>query len=145
METFNAQGSQGSRGTQPSLKGLVGIAVVVIVIIAAVMIIMPQYNVWKRKLGGEALLREQEYAKQIQVEQAKAELESSKLLKDAEVERSRGVAESMEIISQELEKNPNYLQYLAIQAQIKMSESQNHTTIYIPVGPNGIPIIKMVE
>ena len=140
METFSPQQHQ-----KPSLKGLVIIIVLILIVIAAIMIIMPQYNVWKRKLGGEALLREQEYAKQIQVEQAKAELESAKLLREAEVERSRGVAESMEIISQELEKNPNYLQYLAIQAQTKMAESPNHTTVYIPVGPNGIPLIKTTE
>ena len=139
METFTP------KQQQPSLKGLVAIIVVILIVIAAVMIIMPQYNVWQRKLGGEAQLREQEYAKQIQVEQAKAELESARLLREAEVERSKGVAESMEIISQELEKNPNYLQYLAIQAQMKMAESPNHTTVYIPVGANGIPLIKTAE
>lgn len=129
----------------PSLKAVIILIAIILVIIVAAMIILPQYNVWKRKLGGEALLREQEYAKQIVVEQAKAELESARLLRDAEVERAKGVAESMSIISEKLEENANYLQYLAIQAQIKMSESPNHTTIYIPVGPNGIPIIKIAE
>lgn len=124
---------------------IITIVVAVLVLIAVIMIVFPQYNVWRRKLGGEAQLREQEYAKQIMVEQAKAELESAKLLREAEVERSRGVAESMEIISQRLENNANYLQYLAIQAQMKMADSPNHTTIYIPVGPNGIPIIKVTE
>ena len=108
------------------------------------MIVFPQYNVWRKKLAGEADLRQQEYSKQIMVEQAKAELESAKLLSQAEVERSRGVAESMEIISEKLEANTNYLQYLAIQAQIKMAESPNHTTVYIPVGANGIPLIKNI-
>jgi len=130
---------------QPQFKHVIALIVIVLIIVVAAMIVLPQYNVWKRKLGGEALLREQEYAKQIVVEQAKAELESAKLLREAEVERSRGVAESMEIISQELEKNNNYLQYLAIQAQMKMAESPNHTTIYIPVGPNGIPLIKEIK
>ncbi len=139
METFNAQ------RVQPSLKSLVIIVVVILIAIAAVMIIVPQYNVWRSKLEGQAELKKQEYAKQIMVEQAKAELESAKLLREAEVERSKGVAESMEIISQNLEKNANYLQYLAIQAQMKMAESPNHTTIYIPVGANGIPLIKTVE
>jgi len=129
---------------QPSLKSVITIIAVILVIVVAAMIVLPQYNVWKRKLGGEALLREQEYAKQIVVEQAKAELESAKLLREAEVERSRGVAESMSIISENLEKNDNYLQYLAIQAQIKMAESPNHTTVYIPVGPNGLPLIRTV-
>jgi len=127
-----------------SLKHLIGLIVFVLIAIVAVMIIYPQYNVWRKKLAGEADLRQQEYAKQIMVEQAKAELESAKLLSQAEVERSRGVAKSMEIISEKLEANDNYLQYLAIQAQIKMAESPNHTTVYIPVGSNGIPLIKNI-
>lgn len=129
---------------QPKPKHVIGFLAVILIIVVVAMIVLPQYNVWKRKLGGEAQLREQEYAKQIMVEQAKAELESAKLLREAEVERARGVAESMEIISEELEQNDNYLQYLAIQAQMKMAESPNHTTVYIPVGANGIPLIKNI-
>lgn len=129
---------------KPSIKIILTILAIVLIIITAAMIILPQYNVWRRKLGGEAQLREQEYAKQIMVEQAKAELESAKLLREAEVERARGVAESMEIISENLEANASYLQYLAIQAQMRMAESPNHTTVYIPVGANGIPLIKNI-
>lgn len=129
---------------QPSFKALVGLIVFILILVAAAMYILPKYNVWRRQLGGEALLREQEYAKQIMVEQAKAELESSRLLRKAEVERARGVAESMEIISEKLEQNESYLQYLAIQAQVKMAESPNHTTVYIPVGANGLPLIKTI-
>ena len=129
---------------QPSLKAVIGLIALILILVAMAMYILPKYNVWKRQLGGEALLREQEYAKQIMVEQAKAELESSKLLREAEVERARGVAESMEIISEKLEQNESYLQYLAIQAQIKMAESPNHTTVYIPVGANGIPLIRTI-
>jgi len=121
------------------------IAVIILIIIVVAMIVLPQYNVWRKKLAGQAQLKEQEYAKQIMVEQAKAELESAKLLREAEVERAKGVAESMEIISEKLEENDNYLQYLAIQAQMKMAESPNHTTVYIPVGTNGLPLIKMAE
>lgn len=130
---------------KPSLKAVITLIVFILIIVVVAMIVLPQYNVWRKKLAGEAQLREQEYAKQIMVEQAKAELESAKLLREAEVERAKGVAESMEIISEKLEANANYLQYLAIQAQMKMADSPNHTTIYIPVGPNGIPIIKTVE
>lgn len=129
----------------PSLRAFITVIVIILILVVAAMIVFPQYNVWRKKLGGEAQLREQEYAKQIMVEQAKAELESAKLLREAEVERARGVAESMEIISEKLEENDNYLQYLAIQAQIKMAESPNHTTVYIPVGTNGLPLIKMAD
>lgn len=121
---------------------IIAVSISLVLIVGGLLFFMPKYNVWRRKLGGEAQLREQEYAKQIMVEQAKAELESAKLLRQAEVERARGVAESMEIISQQLEANINYLQYLAIQAQVKMADSPNHTTVYIPVGPNGLPIVR---
>jgi len=130
---------------KPNPKVFVGIIIFVFILIIVAMVVLPQYNVWRKKLAGQAQLKEQEYAKQIMVEQAKAELESAKLLREAEVERARGVAESMEIISEELEQNDNYLQYLAIQAQMKMAESPNHTTVYIPVGTNGLPLIKMAE
>jgi len=121
------------------------IVLVLIVIIGFLFWTVPQYNVWRRGMAGQAQLREQEYAKQILVEQAKAELESAELYAKAEVERAKGVAESMEIIKTGLEGNPNYLQYLAIQAQVKMAASPNHTTVYIPVGSNGLPLIKEIK
>ena len=37
------------------------------------------------------------------------------------------------------------LQHEAIQAQLAMSQSPNHTTVYIPSGENGIPIIKTAK
>jgi len=107
--------------------------------------VYPQYKVWQKGLSGEAQLKEAEWNRQIRVREAEAEWESATLLAGAEVERAKGVAESMMIISEELEKNKNYLQYLAIQAQMKMAESPNHTTVYIPVGSNGLPLIKVAE
>ena len=103
---------------------------------------VPTYRVWQQGLSGKALLREAEYSKQVLIEQAKADLESATLWAKAEVERAKGVAESTEIISGQLQENEAYLQYLAIQAQTKMADSPNHSTIYIPSGYNGIPIIK---
>ena len=119
--------------------------IVIIGLIIAGMAGSPRYRAWQRGLAGEAELRRQELAKQILVEQAKAEKESASLLAEAEVERAKGIAESIRIISDSLQGNSAYLQYWAIQAQIKMAESPNHTTIYIPSGANGIPIIKEIE
>jgi len=120
-----------------------GIIIMLIVIgIGGMMWGFPTYSVWQQGMSGKASLREAEYSKQILIEAAKADLESASLWAKAEVERAKGVAESTEIISGELQKNEAYLQYLAIQAQIKMADSPNHTTIYIPSGINGIPIIK---
>ncbi len=61
--------------------------------------------------------------------------------RDAEIriEEAKGVAESQKIINATLTKN--YLQHEAIGAQLKMAESPNHTTVYIPVGTNGIPLV----
>ena len=35
---------------------------------------------------------------------------------------------------------PEYLPYEAIKAQLGMVSSPNHTVIYIPVGPMGVPL-----
>lgn len=69
----------------------------------------------------------------IQVERQKAQIR---------VEEAKGISESQRIIDQSL--TTNYLQYLAIKAQEKMASSPNHTEVYIPSGPNGIPLIKSV-
>jgi regulator of protease activity HflC (stomatin/prohibitin superfamily) len=65
--------------------------------------------------------------------------------KDAEIriEEAKGIAEAQKIINTTLTKN--YLQHEAIQAQLKMASSPNHTTVYIPSGENGIPIVKTIK
>jgi regulator of protease activity HflC (stomatin/prohibitin superfamily) len=61
--------------------------------------------------------------------------------KDAEkrVVEAEGIAKATQIIQQRL--TPLYIQHEAIEAQKLMVNSQNHTTIYIPVGPMGVPIV----
>lgn len=39
---------------------------------------------------------------------------------------------------------PLYVQWEAIQAQLSMANSPNHTMIYIPVGANGVPLVSPV-
>jgi len=70
----------------------------------------------------------------IQVEKQKAEIR---------VVEAGGIAKSQEIINTTL--TDKYLQHEAIMAQEKMADSPNHTTIYIPSGQNGIPLVKTVE
>lgn len=67
----------------------------------------------------------------IQVEKQKAQIR---------VEEAKGISESQKIINATLTNQ--YLQHEAIQAQEKMAGSPNHTQIYIPVGTNGIPLVK---
>lgn len=66
-------------------------------------------------------------------------------IKDAEIElvQARGKAEAQQIIAATL--TPAYLQHEAIESQAKFAQSPNHTTIYIPVGNNGIPLVRPVE
>ncbi len=59
------------------------------------------------------------------------------------VVEAEGIAKAMEIIQAKL--TPNYLQHEAIEAQKAMVGSPNHTTIYIPVGPMGVPLVGMFD
>ncbi|MDQ7091306.1 MAG: SPFH domain-containing protein [Methylococcales bacterium] len=86
----------------------------------------------EKKLVAEQLLAEKEIQKAIAI-------------KDAEirVEEAKGIAAAQEIINKTL--TANYLQHEAINAQLKMAESPNHTTVYIPSGTNGIPLVSTVN
>lgn len=86
----------------------------------------------EKKLAAQQLLEEKETQKEI----AK---------KDAEIkiEEAKGIAEAQKIINSTLTQN--YLQHEAINAQLKMAASPNHTTVYIPSGSNGIPIVKTLK
>ncbi len=86
----------------------------------------------EKKLAAKQLLDEKETQREI----AK---------KDAEirVEEAKGIAEAQRIINSTL--TLNYLQHEAINAQLQMASSPNHTTVYIPSGANGIPIIETIK
>jgi regulator of protease activity HflC (stomatin/prohibitin superfamily) len=86
----------------------------------------------EKKLAAQQLLEEKETQKEI----AK---------KDAEIkiEEAKGIAEAQKIINSTLTQN--YLQHEAINAQLKMAASPNHTTVYIPSGSNGIPLVKTIK
>lgn len=73
------------------------------------------------------------------LEKADTEIQIEKKLAERRVAEAMGIAEAQRIINQTL--TPLYLQHEAIQAQGKLVNSPNHSTIYIPVGSNGIPLI----
>lgn len=54
-----------------------------------------------------------------------------------------GIAKAMDTIQSKL--TPMYLQHEAIEAQKAMVGSPNHTTIYIPVGNNGVPLVGTLD
>jgi len=70
--------------------------------------------------------------------------------KDAEIDIARkdatkrlieaeGIAKSMDVVQSKL--TPLYVQHEAIDAQKLMVNAPNHTTIYIPIGANGVPVV----
>jgi hypothetical protein len=63
--------------------------------------------------------------------------------KDAErrVVEAQGIARATQIIQQQL--TPLFVQHSAIEAQKALAGSPNHTVIYIPVGPMGVPIVNV--
>lgn len=82
----------------------------------------------KKKLAAMQLLQEKETQKEIAQKDA-----------DMRIEEAKGIAQAQEIINATLTEN--YLQHEAINAQKTMANSPNHTTVYIPVGSNSIPIV----
>jgi regulator of protease activity HflC (stomatin/prohibitin superfamily) len=74
---------------------------------------------------------------------ATQKLEQIKIDAQRRIAEAEGIAKSMEVVQQKL--TPLYLQHEAIEAQKAMVGSPNHTTIYIPVGPMGIPVVQTLE
>jgi regulator of protease activity HflC (stomatin/prohibitin superfamily) len=74
-----------------------------------------------------------------ELERKNTEIEITRREKDKRIIEAEGIASATEIISQRL--TAPYLQYEAIKAQHDMINSPNHTTIYIPVGPMGVPLV----
>lgn len=82
----------------------------------------------------------------------KADQDLARMSTEVEIERKKaerriveaeGIAKAMEIVQQKL--TPLYLQHEAIEAQKAMVGSPNHTTVYIPIGPMGVPIVGTLE
>lgn len=65
-------------------------------------------------------------------------LKQKKLEADAKVVEAEGIAKAQKIIQQDL--SDGYLTYLHIQA-IKDAGSHGNAVIYIPVGPDGLPLV----
>ncbi len=126
---------------QNSSKAAVGIlsvgTLILVGVIALGMWVLPMYRVWRQDMAGQANLRQQEWEKQILVEQAKADRDSATLYAEAEVERAKGVAQANIIIGDSLKNNDEYLRYLWIQAL----QDETNSVIYVPTEAN-LPILE---
>lgn len=90
-----------------------------------------------------AVAQEQKISKETELERKKFEIDIAKQEAQVRIEEAKGIAEAQRIIDATL--TPNYLQHQAIKAQEKMASSPNHTTVYIPSGVNGIPLVRAIK
>lgn len=98
--------------------------------------VYPQVAVYRQNLIGQANLKQQEWEKQIAIEEARAAKESATLYAEAEIERAKGVKEANEIIAESLKGNEEYLRYLWID---KVSGGEG--VIYVPTEA-ALPILE---
>jgi regulator of protease activity HflC (stomatin/prohibitin superfamily) len=97
----------------------------------------PKYDVYSKKMEGEAILAHAQSSREVAVAEAKAKMESASLLAKAEIERARGVAEANKIIGESLKNNEEYLRYLFV----NNLENTKNQVIYIPTEAN-LPILE---
>jgi prohibitin 1 len=86
---------------------------------------------------------EQKLKAEQESEQMKFVLTKESQEAERKVIEAKGIAEAQSIINKTLTQA--YLQHEAIQAQMKAAANQNHTTVYIPSGDNGIPLVRMIN
>ena len=98
----------------------------------------PKYNVYVKRLSGQAELERARENRQIRIEEASAVKESAKALADAEAIRAEGVAKANQIIGESLKGNEAYLRYLWIQG---LGEGSSPTVVYVPTEA-GLPILE---
>lgn len=95
----------------------------------------PTYKVYSQEAAGRAMLAEAQSTRQVAVLEARAKLESAKLLADAEVVRAEGAARANRILQNSLGGPEGYLRYLQIQA----IDAKEAAVIYVPT-EGGLPI-----
>lgn len=133
-----------------STEVIVGIAIVIIlgVGILLAMWAYPKYRIYSQTARGEADLREAEWSKKIQIEEARGKEESSTMIAqarvtqakaegEAEIVRAEATAKANAIIGQSLRDNEAYLRYLWIMG-LKDGSGER---IYIPTEA-GMPILE---
>ena len=84
----------------------------------------------------DAVSRKLAATQELQRKDTEIEIERKERVK-REVQ-AQGIANAMQIIRGQL--SSMYIQHEAIEAQKQMVNSPNHTVVYIPVGPMGVPI-----
>lgn len=117
--------------TKGSVLALGFLGVLIVGCIAFLMWLVPTYGVWRAGLVGKGSLMRAEQEKQIQIEQAKAELESAKLR-----------AEAIQIVGKAAKDFPEYRtqEFLGAFGDA-LKEGTVDQIIYVPTEA-GIPILE---
>lgn len=115
----------------------VGGTLLSIVIVIGLFWGIPRYDIYSKRLSGEASLQKAQYDRQIAVAEAHAKMEAAKLLAQAEIERAKGVAQANKIIGDSLKGNEVYLKYLWVNG----IENTKNQIVYIPTEAN-LPILE---
>ena len=90
---------------------------------------------WRYEIEGKAMLAQAENEKKVKIEEAKADYESAKYKKNADIERAKGIAEANRIINESLTEQ--YIRWLYVE-NIKETSNQ---IIYLPTEA-GLPILE---
>ncbi|MEG8222947.1 membrane protease subunit [Sphingobium sp. D43FB] len=116
---------------------MLGLSILFFVTLSGVLWGCPSYNVYSKEQSGRAALAEAQSSRQIAVLEARARLESAKMLADAEVVRAEGAARANRILQDSLGGPDGYLRYLQIQA----IDAKDASIIYVPTEA-GLPLLE---
>lgn len=132
---YKEKTSEYGSGEIKSGKLVAHIALGFLLFIGLLMAVLPVYGVWSKQQRGKGALAEAQFSKQVQLEEAKANLDSQKLNSQAEVERAKGAAQAIAIEDGKLTER--YIQYLYVQNLEKLDTE----LIYVPT-EGGLPLLE---
>lgn len=121
-------------GDAKALKLSAHIVLGLLVLIGSLMAGVPIYKVWSASKSGQAALAHSNYEREVQVVNAKANLEAQKYNAESEVARAEGVAKANHIIKDSI--TDLYIRYLWVQTL----DRTNNQIIYVPLGSDGLPL-----
>ncbi len=115
------------------------IGAVIIAIVAGLAFGIPSFGRYQTLMNA----RNEILVNELQIQQTEQLVKVEEQKAQVKIAEANGIASAQEIINGTL--TDRYLQHEAIEAQKSMANSPNHSTIYIPSGTNGIPLVKTVE
>jgi hypothetical protein len=120
-------------------KNIIKIVVAILLLVGIMLVGMPAWSRYQDVMNAHNQIQVNELVSQ----QTKQLIQNERQKAQIRVEEAKGIAEAQKLINATL--TDQYLQHEAIEAQRGMANSPNHTQIYIPVGNNGIPLVKTVN